>query len=209
MVSRHTMASRHTMTIRQLCCAVQRKLFSIGSEQPGDAATSFTWNSKGTLLAIGGKKVCKLTEQQMACPRSPDRSTLVTARWLQRVVTVYDRNGALRAEISIPAPEFPYDERLPCINQLQVRPMRSGCLAEQQLCAASCKPLQIVPEQHSISHQQVAAMLQWDSEGDLLAVLPRGQGFALVWTAATAEVFRVEAGLKVTPPRFLYTCCTT
>ncbi len=52
-------------------------------------------------------------------------------------------------------------------------------------------------------------MLQWDAEGDLLAVLPRGQGFALVWTAATAEVFRVEAGLKVTPPLFLYTCCTT
>ena len=41
-------------------------------------------------------------------------------------------------------------------------------------------------------------MLQWDAEGDLLAVLPRGQGFALVWTAATADVFRVEAGLKVT-----------
>ena len=51
-------------------------------------------------------------------------------------------------------------------------------------------------------------MLQWDAEGDLLAVLPRGQGFALVWTAATADVFRVEAGLKVTLQPFLYTCCT-
>ena len=131
----------------QLCSPVQRKLFSIGSEQPGNAATSFSWNSKGTLLAIGGKKVCKLTQQQMACPRSPDGSTLVTARWLQRVVTICDRNGALRAEISIPAPEFPYDERLPCINQLQVRPLlpallRSSSVAEQQLCAARCKPLQ-------------------------------------------------------------------
>ena len=51
-------------------------------------------------------------------------------------------------------------------------------------------------------------MLQWDAEGDLLAVLPRGQGFALVWTAATADVFRVEAGLKVTALLLLYTCCT-
>ena len=132
---------------KHLSCVSQRKLFSIGSEQPGDAATSFSWNSKGTLLAIGGKKVCKLTQQQMACPRSPDRSTLVTARWLQRVVTIYDRNGALRAEISIPAPEFPCDERLPCINQLQVRLpaaslMGTSFLSEQQMCVASCKPLQ-------------------------------------------------------------------
>ena len=51
-------------------------------------------------------------------------------------------------------------------------------------------------------------MLQWDAEGDLLAVLPRGQGFVLVWTAATADVSRVEAGLKVTVLLFLYICCT-
>ena len=134
---------------------LQRKLFSIGSEQPGDAATSFSWNSKGTLLAIGGKKVCKRTQQQMACLRSPDRSTLVTARWLQRVVTIYGRNGALRAEISIPAPEFPCDERLPCIIQLQVRPlppaaslMQSSFLAEQQLCAAKREPLQFAAAAH-------------------------------------------------------------
>lgn len=52
---------------------------------------------------------------------------------------------------------------------------------------------------HSLGHRAVDpfSALQWDPAGDLLAVLPSGQGFAILWAAATREVTRVDTGLKV------------
>ncbi|KAK9830069.1 hypothetical protein WJX72_009571 [[Myrmecia] bisecta] len=38
--------------------------------------------------------------------------------------------------------------------------------------------------------------LQWDATGESLAVLPRGQGFAIIWTAATKEAARVDITFK-------------
>ena len=39
--------------------------------------------------------------------------------------------------------------------------------------------------------------MQWDASGELLAVLPRGQGFAMLWTATTKESVKLESGFKV------------
>ena len=39
--------------------------------------------------------------------------------------------------------------------------------------------------------------LQWDASGELLAILPRGNSFAIVWTATTREIAQSEAGFKV------------
>ncbi|KAL3146553.1 hypothetical protein ABBQ32_000795 [Trebouxia sp. C0010 RCD-2024] len=74
---------------------------------------------------------------------------------MQRQVHVFDRRGKLYYHITLPAAEFPLDERL------------SGTRA-----------------------------LQWDASGDLLAILPRGNSFAIVWTASTREIAQSEAGFK-------------
>jgi len=39
--------------------------------------------------------------------------------------------------------------------------------------------------------------LQWDASGELLAILPRGNSFAIVWTASTRDIAQSEAGFKV------------
>lgn len=42
--------------------------------------------------------------------------------------------------------------------------------------------------------------LSWHPSGSHLAALPRGQPFAMVWSAATGEVARVDGGVKVRTP---------
>lgn len=41
------------------------------------------------------------------------------------------------------------------------------------------------------------ASLSWHPSGSHLAVLPRGHAFAMVWSAATREMARVDGGVKV------------
>ncbi|KAL0039283.1 hypothetical protein WJX79_001413 [Trebouxia sp. C0005] len=106
----------------------QRELFVIGSDQLGFANATFSWNPRGTFLAISGDK---------------------------RQVHVFDRRGKLYYHITLPTPEFPHDERM------------SGTRA-----------------------------LQWDASGELLAILPRGNSFAIVWTASTRDIAQSEAGFK-------------
>ncbi|KAL0053124.1 hypothetical protein WJX82_001225 [Trebouxia sp. C0006] len=106
----------------------QRELFVIGSDQLGFANATFSWNPRGTFLAISGDK---------------------------RQVHIFDRRGKLYYHITLPTPEFPHDERM------------SGTRA-----------------------------LQWDASGELLAILPRGNSFAIVWTASTRDIAQSEAGFK-------------
>lgn len=39
--------------------------------------------------------------------------------------------------------------------------------------------------------------MQWDASGELLAILPRGNSFAIVWTASTRDIAQSEVGFKV------------
>jgi hypothetical protein len=49
------------------------------------------------------------------------------------------------------------------------------------------------------SQEQPVLALTWHPSGSHLAILPRGQPFAMAWSAG-GELARIDAGVKASPP---------
>lgn len=70
----------------------------------------------------------------------------------------------------------------------------AGCTAHTTswlCCTPQLKQLVACP------HSRGGCCMQWHPSGEYLAVLPRGQTFAMVWNATKHEVARVDADVKV------------
>ena len=110
---------------------------------------------------------------------------------LQRQVHIFDKRGKPYYHITLPAPDFPCNEALSGTRALQV--LLSAVQLEYALQPVLSPPcsLAICPEGTSC--------MQWDMTGELLAILPHGNSYAMVWTAATSDLAHIEAGFKVRP----------
>lgn len=150
----------------------QRELFVIGPDQLGFASASFNWSPRGNFLAISGDKV------YLPMHHKPQSYRFTRNNWL---LTCSAKFTYLTDEASCTTIS-------PC--QLQSSRLMRGCPGQErcrywhtfaQALYSLCNPCAV----------------QWDASGDLLAILPRGNSFAIVWTASTREIAQSEAGFKV------------
>ena len=151
---------------------MQKKLFSIKSDVLGDGKVTFEWSPRGNYLAATGSKV-----GESIAGASPG-STVDRCLCLQRTTVIYERTGALYDELHFAASEIPAESRGGPAAQLQVR-----------LTLSLNNRLQI-------QHDSAWRLPQWDPASDLLAVVPNGCAFIMLWTP-NKEIQRVETDFKV------------